>query len=233
MTPGQAGPGTKGLVALLFAVSVTAAFLQRSTGLGAADLMFDRDRVLWAFEWWRLLTYAFCKVSSPLSLLFSAAALWLFGASFEARMGTRAYLRFFFVSCIGAALLAIPLGLLCDATRLFVDRGVFGGPDAAIDAMLVSLALAAPTSPVLFGFVLPMPAKTFVGVLLLLELLSGMMTGVASVGLTVGGMLMGYVLTTGTYDPRTWVDRVRLWHFNRRRRRALYVVPPKKRRDLN
>lgn len=232
MGPGQAGPGTKSLVGLLFAVSVTATFLQRSTGMGAADLLFDRDRVLANGEVWRIFTYAFCK-SSPLSLLFSAAALWLFGASFEARMGTRGFLRFFFMSCIGAALLAIPLGVLCDATRLFVDRGVFGGPDAAIDAMLVSLALAAPTSPVLFGFVLPMPAKTFVGLLLLLELLSGIMTGVASMGLTVGGMLMGYVLTTGTWDPRTWVDRLRLWQFNRRRRRELYVVPPKRRRDLN
>lgn len=231
-SPSQAGPATRALVILLLVASVVAAFCQRSVGWGTYELLYDRDAIM-AGELWRLVTYAFVKVASPLALLLSAAALWLFGSSFEQRWGSRGFVQFFLSSTIGAAILAVPLGLLCNATGLFVDRGVFGGPDAAIDAMLVALALGAPNSQVLFGFVLPVQARTFVLALLGLELLGGIMTGVASMGLTLGGMGMGYVLVTGIWRPSLARDKFRLWQLNRRRRRGLFVVPPKRRGPFN
>ena len=232
-SPTQAGPATKGLVAALLLVSVTAAFASRHAQVGVAELVFDRERVVWGGELWRLITYAFCKVSSPFSLLLSAAALYLFGQSFEARLGSRGLLRFFFVSTIGAACLAIPIGWLCDAIGVFSDRSVFGGPDAAIDAMLVAVAISAPASPVLFGFVLPMPAKTFVALLIGLEVLGGLMTGVSSFGMTLGGMAMGYAQATGLWRPSRILDEIRLRRLRRLRRRSLFVVPPRGKDRLN
>lgn len=222
-----AGPVTRAVVGALLVVSLGGALLDRRAGLGASWLVFDRDAVL-AGELWRLFTYPFVKVDSPLGLLLGAAAFYLFGASFERRWGSRAFGRFAALTAVGAAVLAVPLGRVLGATGLFVDRGVYGGPDAVIDALLVALALEAPDAPILFGFLLPVPARTFVLALLGLEVIGGILTGVASLGLTLGGMAMGLVLLRGLWRPSVFVAEVRrLWGRRQRRRRGLYVVPPR------
>lgn len=222
-----AGPVTRFAVGALLVASLGGALLERRVGFGASSLVFARDAVLEG-ELWRLFTYPFVKVDSPLGLLLAAAATYLFGASFERRWGSRALGRFAAITAVGAAVLALPLGALLGATGLFVDRGVYGGPDAVVDALLVALALEAPDAPVLFGFLLPMPARTFVLALLALEVIGGILTGVASLGLTLGGMAMGLVLLRGLWRPARLLAEVRrLWARRARRRRGLYVVPPR------
>jgi membrane associated rhomboid family serine protease len=227
----QVGPTTKWLCGLLAGVSLLAAVVERRFGISSQWLLFDTQAVLHG-DLWRLLSYAFIK-RNPLSLLISVVVLWLFGRTCEGAWGSRDYLRFFLASSIGGAALAIPISLLVNLLPLFEDMGVFEGPDAAIDAMMVALALHAPDAKILFGFVLPMPAKNIVYVLLGFDVFFGLMTGASTISITLGGMLMGYLLVTGHWRPSLLLAQVRLWRLRKRRRDGLYVVPPRGKRDLN
>lgn len=227
----QAGPATKVLVTTLLLASALGSLTQRKLGFGAQDLIFDSAAVL-DFELWRILTYAFVKADNAIALLLSAAVLWLFGCAYEQAWGTRDFVRFFFASTIGAACLAIPLSPLLNMMLPFGDVARAQGPDAAIDAMLVAMAYNAPDANVMFGFVLPVRAKAVVGLLLGIDVLMGMMTGAATLSVTLGGVVMGYLLVSGLWRPRMIVDRIRLMRL-KRRRRGLYVVPPKGSRHLN
>lgn len=215
---------------MLVAVSLIGSITQRKIGWGVEDLIFRIDAVH-SLELWRLLTYAFVK-TTPFGLILSTIVLYLFGSLYETQWGTRDFLRFFFVSVAGAAALAVPLSFLVNLMMPFNDLGIAEGPDASVDAMLVAMALTAPDSNVLFGFVLPMRAKSLVLLLLGIDVASSILTGASTLSITLGGMLMGYFLVTGHWRPALVWQRWRLWRL-RRRRDSLYVVPPRDKHRLN
>ena len=225
------GLATKWLCGLLVGVSVFGAFFGRRYGLGADLLLFSSEAVLRG-EFWRLVTYAFVK-SQTLSLMISTLVLFMFGRWYENSWGTRDYLRFFFASTIGAAAFAMPLTWVLNAVMPFTDTGMAEGPDAVIDAMMVALALSAPNSNVLFGFVLPVPARSIIFILLGIDVVGGVMSGAANLSITLGGMLMGYFLVTGNWRPKTLFGKLRDRRMQKQRASRLYVVPPKDKRNLN
>ena len=225
-----AGPVTRWLCGLLIATSILASISQRKFGIGAQDLIFDMES-LQRLELWRLITHIFVK-TQPFALLLSTLVLFLFGRSCESSWGSREFLRFFLVSAVGAAILAVPLHHLLNFIMPFDDLGRAEGPDAAIDAMLVALALNAPDAQVLFGFILPLPARTLIWLLVAIDMISGALTGAATLSVTLGGMLMGYLLVTRTWRPDLLWTRWRLTRL-RARRRGIHVVPPRSNRNLN
>ncbi len=226
--PPTAGAVTRALCIAILAASLIGSLTQRLYGFGVQDLNFQVGSVL-GLELWRLVTYPLVE-SSPWNLMISLLFLWLFGGWFESRWGERDFLRFFVVSSIGAALLAVPLNLLANFVLggVFRDVGVAEGPGAALDAMLVAMALTNPDGNVLFGFVLPMRARTIIFVLLGIQLVLGIQTGSAAVSITLGGMAMGYLLVTGNWRPRRILGKLRASE-RRPSRRGLYVVPPRDR----
>ncbi len=225
------GPATKWLCGLLVGISVFGAFFGRRYGLGSELLLFSSEAVLRG-ELWRLVTYAFVK-SQTFSLMISAVVLFMFGRWYENSWGSRDYLRFFLASTIGAATLAIPLTWLLNAVMPFTDTGMAEGPDAAIDAMMVALALSAPNSNVMFGFVLPVPARSIIFILLGIDIVGGVMSGAANLSVTLGGMIMGYFLVTGNWRPKTLLGKLQARRMQRARANRLYVVPPKDKRNFN
>lgn len=226
----QAGPVTKTMVGLLLATSIAAAIGQRRWGLGPELLVFEGTRILHG-ELWRLVTYVFVESNGALPLCFDALVLWLFGCQYERRWGSRDFLRFFALSGIGAAMLAIPLSYICNLVLPFDDYAVGQGPGPIIDALLMASALTAPQTRVLFGFIFPMRIDTMVYALLAINLISGIMSGTATFGVTLGGIAMGWILVRGLWRPGTWLAFLR-----RKRRRNpahLHVVRPRHPRDYN
>ena len=175
---------------------------QRYDGVGIVNLNYQVQEVLNG-QLWRLVTYPFVQ-SSPFELILSLIVLWLFGSWFEGRWGKRDFLKFFMLAAMGSGLLALPLSYLINVTLPFRDLGQAEGPGAAFDAMLVALAMTAPDSKVLFGFVLPIRAKTIIFLLLGFQLILGIQTGAAGLSITLGGMAMGYLLVTGNWRPQRW-----------------------------
>ena len=227
----QAGLITKWLCGLLVAVSIGAQLAERSGKFSSSLLLFNVESVL-NLQLWRVFTYPLVK-TEYLGLLISTVVLWLFGSYCETTWGGRDYLRFFATSSIGGAILAIPLHFLFNMILPFQDVGLAEGPDPAIDAMMVALALNAPNSNVLFGFVLPIPARMVIWLLLAMGVVSGLFNGHSTLSVTVGGMAMGYFLVTGNWRPKYIINRLRVWRLRRRRRDGLYVVPPRNKHTLN
>lgn len=225
LDPRSAGPATKAFCLAILVVSVLGSFTQRTIGFGISSLLYDVSAIL-HLEVWRLLTYPFA-IGSVFGLLIGVLVLFLFGQWFENSYGTRDFVRFFVASYVGAGLIAIPLHFLINALGIFRDVGMSGGPGPAIDAMLMALALNAPNSNVLFGFVLPVRARTIVYFIIGFEVIGGLMTGATTLGLTLGGLAMGYLLVTGNWRPSRWLKGAK--GGRRRPRNGLYVVPPRDR----
>lgn len=217
------GPATKWLMGLIVGATVLFFLTERAFGIGIKDLIFTVDGIL-SLELWRLVTFPFVEYD-PLSLVISLVVLYFFGRFFETQWGSGAYARFYLASSVGAAIIAVPLGFVINLVAPFNEIGVAAGPDAAIDAMLVAMALMAPDSHVLFGFILPMRARTVVLAVLGMQVVFGIMSGAAALGVTLGGMAMGYVLVTGIWRPERLLARLRVWRL-RKRRKGIYVVPP-------
>lgn len=224
--PRMAGPGTRWLCGLMVGITLIGSLVDRR-GIPLTELLvFHRDRLVHG-EVWRLFTYPWLA-ATPFGLVVSTVVLYLFGSSQEQLWGTRRFVRFVGLTIVGAGVIAVPLGYLLGALLPFVDDPVALGPDAIIDAMLMTMALDAPRSRILFGFVLPLEARTFVWLMVGLDVVNGIMAQVSHLSLTLAGLAMGFVLHTKWRPP-----------FMRRGRRVkttpwaashLHVVPPQKNR---
>jgi membrane associated rhomboid family serine protease len=217
------GPGTRWLCGALVVATLGVSLMDQGTGALMGSLIFDRNALLHG-ELWRACTYGLLA-TSPIALVISTVVLWLFGGMHESMWGTRKFVRFVLVSMIGAALLAVPLGLILGALLPFSDSPYASGPDGAINALLMAVAVSAPRSQVLFGFVLPVQARTFVWLMVGLDVVSGIMNQVSHLSITLGGLAMGYFLITGMWRPDRLHQRYKRWR-GARQRRGLYVVPP-------
>ena len=200
------GQGTKYLCIAAIVASILSTIAERSSGFGASHLSFDGNAVLQG-EIWRIFTYPFI-MPSPFNLLLSLFIFWLFGRSFESQWGTPYFVRFVGLAAVGAAILAVPINLLLNPVLenvlQFRDQTVASGPNPVIDAFLVHLAIVAPRSNILLGFVFPVQTKQVVYFVLGIELLFGLMTAMATISVTLGGIAMGYLLTTGKWRPSSW-----------------------------
>ena len=200
------GRATKMLCLIAVVASVLATIAERSLGFGASQLSFNGPAVLDG-ELWRLVTYPFI-MPSPFNLLLGLFIFWLFGRSFESQWGTPYFVRFVAWAAIGAAALAVPINLLLnpivETVLQFKDQPSAYGPNPVIDAFLVHLAIVAPQSNILLGFVFPVQTRQVVYFVLGIELLFGLMTGMATISVTLGGIAMGYLLTTGKWRPSSW-----------------------------
>ena len=218
------GKVTKNITISIFVFSLLGSYLQRKTGFGSNELIFNIQQVLGG-EVWRLFTYPLV-LRGVYGLLLGTLVFWIFGRIFESSWGERDFLRFVVLSWYGAALIAIPLSFVISMLLPFHDYGVAEGPGAAIDALLVSMALKTPNSNILFGFVIPLKVRTVVYFLIFFEIITGIQTGASGLSVTLGGLAMGYILTTGIWRPQ-----ILLMHFkkvrNKYKKSKIRVVPPK------
>jgi len=223
------GPVTKRICIAIIVTSVLGQIVGRKTGLGSSFIDYRLQEVL-NFEIWRLATYPFVE-TTMFGLLLGTLIFWLFGRWFENSYGSKDFLRFFFLTAIGAGIIAIPLSYILNVFMLFEDMGYAQGPNVVIDAMLVALAITAPNANVLLGFVIPIRARTIVYIAIAIELLSALMTGASTLSISLGGMAMGYLLTTGNWRPERLRNRLAhlVWQQKlKKRRKDFYVVPPDK-----
>jgi membrane associated rhomboid family serine protease len=118
-------------------------------------------------------------------------ALYMFGASIEQVFGSRRYLVYYLVCVLSAAI-----------TQLLVARMTGGfyptvGASGGVFGLLLAYGLYFPNNRVMLLFPpIPMPARVFVFVYALLELVmgvAGVQSGVAHFA-HLGGMVGGYIM---------------------------------------
>jgi membrane associated rhomboid family serine protease len=142
------------------------------------------------FAPWQLVTYAFLH-GSVLHLFFNMFALYMFGGSIEQVFGSRRYLTDYLGCVISAA-----------ATQLLVATMTGGfyptvGASGGVFGLLLAYGLYFPNNRVMLLFPpIPMPARMFVFVYAVLELVMGVtgtQSGVAHFA-HLGGMIGGFIM---------------------------------------
>src|SRR5436309_11845598 len=125
-----------GINVLMFLATTFMPSLQLQLGLVPAWVVREK-RV------WQLVTYMFIH-AGLFHIVFNMLALWMFGSELERIWGTRFFLKFYFVTGVGAALLTILASLLpFGATRQLYASDIVGA-SGAIYGVLLAYALYFP-----------------------------------------------------------------------------------------
>jgi membrane associated rhomboid family serine protease len=171
---------------------------------------------------WQIVTYLFLH-ADPLHLLINMLTLWMFGTELERLWGTQAFVRYYFLCGIGAAITILVVSLLpFDAVQSMYHRPTVGA-SGAIYGLLLAFGVIFRDRPILMFFLFPIPARWFViitGAMVLWASVTDATGGVSHLA-HLGGMIFGYVyLKRGRGGP--WMDlkyRYTKWRMNRLRRR--------------
>jgi membrane associated rhomboid family serine protease len=171
---------------------------------------------------WQLVTYMFLH-AGLFHILFNMLALWMFGTELERVWGTRYFLKFYFVTGIGAAMLTVAFSLLpLEVSRDIYRSGIIGA-SGAVYGLLLAYALYFPDRPIYMYFLFPVPAKIFVaimGAIALYASVSGSNGGLAN-ATHLGGILVAYLyLKSARMNPLSELKyRYLKWKINRVRKK--------------
>jgi membrane associated rhomboid family serine protease len=215
--PGPVSTALKALIGanvLVFAAQVFFPIITDVLGLRPIFVL----RYGWA---WQLATYMFLH-GGIFHILFNMLALWMFGAELERIWGTRYFLKFFFVTGIGAGALTVVFSLLPFAFAQQVFRSNVIGASGAIYGLLLAYALYFPDRPIYMYFVFPIPAKIFVAIMGAIAFFSSLSDagGVAN-ATHLGGLLVAYAfLKSARVHPLSELKyRYLKWKINRVRKK--------------
>jgi len=178
--------------------------------------------VLTRFFLWQPATYMFMHAGIG-HILFNMLALWMFGVELERMWGRTFFLKYYFVTGIGAAVTTILLSLLPFAFGDALWSAYTVGASGAIYGLLLAYGLYFPDRPIYVWMLFPIPAKYFVmimgGIAFLLSV-SGSDGGVANAA-HVGGLAFGYLyLRVWRTRPLAEIKyRYFKWKMNRVRRK--------------
>jgi membrane associated rhomboid family serine protease len=170
---------------------------------------------------WQLVTYMFLH-GGLLHILFNMVALWMFGVELEHRWGTRNFLKFYFVTGVGAALLTVMVSFLPFGFAQSLRDSIVIGASGAIYGLLLAYGMYFPNRQVLLYFLFPIPAKYFVMIAGAIAFYSSLTDsgGVAN-ATHLGGLLVAYVyLKSGNMHPLSeFKYRYLKWKINRVRKK--------------
>lgn len=133
---------------LLFA-NIAVYFLQNTVRGVTSALIFVPQLVL--VRPWTIVTYMFLH-AGLMHIAFNMLALFFFGPQVEARLGSRSFLRLYFISGITGAALSLVLG---PAVPIL-------GASAAVFGVMLAFAMFWPDAPIMIWGILPVPAKWLV-----------------------------------------------------------------------
>jgi rhomboid family protein len=217
--PGPVSTAIKALigvnVALFFATTFMPS-LVRYLGLVPGDVLHD-------FRVWQLVTYMFIH-ASLLHIIFNLLALWMFGTELERIWGTREFVKYYFVTGVGAGLLTVLVSLLpVGPLQALYDSNIVGA-SGAIYGLLLAYGLYFPDRPILLYFIFPIPAKIFVLIMGAIAFyLSISQTGGVANATHLGGLLVGYLYLKGRRGRTSpWAEvkyRYLKWKINRVRKK--------------
>jgi len=162
---------------------------------------------------WQLVTYMFLH-GGLFHIGFNMLALWMFGTELEALWGTQKFLRFYFITGIGAAIMTTLVGPNSYTATI--------GASGAIYGLLAAYGLLFPDRIILLYFVLPIRAKYLVLILGLITFWSSLSAtggGVAHVA-HLGGMIFGWLYLRGPRLPKLRIgDSYQRWRQKRLRKK--------------
>ena len=141
------------------------------------------------FKLWQIFTYMFLHDPKGIfHILFNMLMLWMFGTEIENLWGTKRFLTYYFTCGVGAAIAHLLVSPIL---------GQFGpviGASGAIYGVMVAFGVMFPDRLIFLYFLIPIPARIFVAILVLFDLLMGVVGGDGIAHFAhLGGAVVGYV----------------------------------------
>ena len=181
-------------IAFMFLFSAPMAIIETFAlwPLGLTDQIIFND-IAPRFQLWQLISYAFLH-GGLFHLLFNLFALWIFGSRIEQAWGSKAFVIYYFVCVIGAALVQLLVsGQAMNSGEIYPTLGASGG----VFGLLLAFALTFPNEKLML--LIPpviIKAKWFVLIYAAVELYAGVTGTLAGIAhfAHLGGMLFGFLL---------------------------------------
>lgn len=215
--PGPVSTALKALIGANVVMFVITSFVQSLVpylGLVPAFVVHD-------FWLWQVATYMFLH-GGIFHIVFNMLALWMFGAELERTWGTRYFLKFYFITGIGAGVLTVVFSQLPFGFAQQLQRSIIIGASGSIYGLLLAYALYFPDRPIYMYFVFPIPAKVFVAIMGAIAFFSSLSEagGVAN-ATHLGGLLVAYLfLKSARIHPLSELKyRYLKWKINRVRKK--------------
>lgn len=178
--------------------------------------------VIEQYRLWQPVTYMFLHARSPSHILFNMLILWMFGVELERVWRTHFFVKYYFVTGVGAGLMSIAVALLpFDATRATYYANIIGA-SGALYGLLLAYAIYYPNRPILMFLFFPVPAKYFVAILGAIAFIMSFEGGGTVAATThLGGLLIGYLFLQSRGGGLTADIKYRYlkWKMNRMRRK--------------
>jgi len=205
--------GFKGAVKWIILVSGAMLVLQQVIGHNYLEqtLGLVPTAVFQHYWLWQPVTYLFLH-GSLFHWLFNMFILWMFGRELETRWGTADFLKYFFVTGLGAALCVLLISPHSTIPTIGSSGSVFG--------MLVAFAMVFPEAILYLYFVIPVKAWQAAALFAFIEFFAALPGGGAGIArfAHLGGMLTGYLylrfggLLSVPWNPftdlRVWLNKI-------------------------
>ncbi len=135
---------------------------------------------------WQLVSYMFLH-GGVFHILFNMFALWMFGCDIERAWGTREFLRYYFITGVGAGFFTLFLSWNSPIPTIGASGAIFG--------ILVAFAMMFPDRPIYLYFLIPIKAKYLVIFFAVIEFLASFRHTSDGIGhfAHLGGMVIGYI----------------------------------------
>ena len=147
-------------------------------------------RITQEFIIWQFVTYMFLH-GGVLHILINMLMLYMFGNELERYWGTRRFIKYYFITGIGAGVCS----WIVDINAVVVIIGASG----AIYGILLAYGVTYPNRIVYFSFLFPVKVKWMVlimGAIAFLSSISSTNSGIAHIA-HLGGMVVGYIYLKG------------------------------------
>ncbi len=179
--------------------------------------------VVRALRLWQLVTYLFVHSPTQLShILFNMLAVWMFGVDLERRWGTREFVKYYFITGVGAGVSMILVSLLPFAATRATFEAVTIGASGAVYGLLMAWGLIFPHRQILFMLIFPLQARVYVLIMGAIAFLSavGASGGPVANVAHLGGLVVGFIYLKGPGNLRLELRyRLTKWRMERMRRR--------------
>lgn len=165
-------------------------------------------------EPWQIFTYLFLhSTTDPMHLVLNMLGLWMFGGPLEQMWGAKKFLFFYFACGVFGGLCVIAAGAIVPAWWLVPTIGQSG----ALYGLIAAFGVLFAEQRIWFYAIIPVKAKVFVLILVVIAALYALAGSPYSFPAHMGGLLCGWLLVTGYWNPRLLWLKLQYWRLMRRR----------------
>jgi membrane associated rhomboid family serine protease len=175
---------------------------------------------------WQTFTYMFLH-GGFFHLLFNMFALWMFGCEIERSWGSKGFLKYYFITGVGAGFFTFFLSFNSNVPTIGASGAIFG--------ILVAFAMMFPDRPIYLYFLFPIKAKYLVIFFVVIEFLASFRHTSDGIGhfAHLGGIVIGYVYMKSDWRLSSFFRLSRYLGYLRdlRYRRRMKVINKQRERE--